>query len=524
LKYITIHGHFYQPPRENAWTGEIEPQPSASPYHDWNDRILHECYLPNAQAEINDETGKVLEIVNNYEYMNFNFGPTLLHWIQQKYPLVYKEIIEADKKNITKHHKHGNAIAMCYNHIIMPLANEHDKITQVKWGVKDFEFHFGRKPESIWLPETACNYKTVDVLINEGIKYIILDVSQAESIRKKGNKKWADVSNGSIDPKMPYRCYSKTNPDKYIDVFFYDGPISRSVAFDDILVSSYNLLNKINLAFSPVLKGDLIVSVATDGETFGHHKKFTEKTLAYFMTKLAPYNKLKVVNFGEYLAKHHPKYEVILKTGDNDEGTSWSCPHGIRRWYDDCGCSSGGGWNQKWRTPLRDSLNRLRDELIEIYEAEGVKYFKDVWNARNEYINIVLSKNDETVREFLYFNASRVLTWEEIDICWKLLEMQKFAMFMFTSCGWFFSEISGIEATQILQYAARAIELAEEISGKSIEENFVSKLELAQSNVPEFKNGKGVWEMLVKKGKPEINPPFIPPLTKGGTEGGLEQV
>lgn len=504
MKYITIHGHFYQPPRENAWTGEIELQPSAAPYHDWNERILHDCYMPNGYAEINDDTGKVLEVVNNYEYLSFNFGPTLLHWIKQKYPEVYIKIIEADYNSVAKHHKHGNAIAMCYNHIIMPLANERDKITQVKWGIKDFEYNFGRKPESIWLPETACNYTTIDVLINEGIKYIILDVSQAESIRKKGNKKWIDVSNGSIDPKMPYRCRSKTNPDKYIDVFFYDGPVSKSVAFDDVLVRSYNLLNKINLALTPVLKGDSIISIATDGETFGHHKKFSEKTLVYFMTKLAPENKLKITNFGEYLAKHNPKYEVILKTGDNDEGTSWSCPHGVKRWYEDCGCGREGTWNQKWRTPLRNSLNWLRDELVLIYEKEGIKYFKDVWNARNDYINIILNKDENTIAEFLYFNALRILTPDEIERCLKLLEMQKFAMFMFTSCGWFFSEISGIEASQILQYAARAIELGEEVSGKSLEAEFVSRLEPAESNVPEYKNGRGVWEMIVKKGKPEI--------------------
>lgn len=502
MKYITIHGHFYQPPRENAWTGEIEIQPSAAPYHDWNDRILHECYLPNTLAEINDETGKVLEVVNNYEYLSFNFGPTLLHWIKQKYPEVYIKIIEADKNSIEKHHKNGNAIAMCYNHIIMPLANERDKITQVKWGIKDFEYHFGRIPESIWLPETACNYATIDVLINEGIKYIILDVSQAESFRKKGNKKWIDVSNGSIDPKMSYRCCSKTNPGKYINVFFYDGPISKSAAFDDVLKSSFNLLNRINPAF-PLFKGDSLVSIATDGETFGHHKKFTEKTLAYFMTKLAPENNLKVVNYSEYLAKHQTKFEVILKTGDNNEGTSWSCPHGVKRWYENCGCGNEPGTNQKWRTPLRNSLNSLRDELIKIFETEGAKYFKDVWNARNDYINILLNNNEEKLKEFLYFNAARILTYEEIDKCLKLLEMQKFALFMFTSCGWFFSDISGIEATQILQYAARAIEIAEEVTGKPIEDDFVSMLEPAESNVPEFKNGRGVWEKLVKKGKPE---------------------
>jgi alpha-amylase/alpha-mannosidase (GH57 family) len=501
LNHICIHGHFYQPPRENPWTDAIDKQPSAAPYHDWNDKILHECYLPNSEAKIKDENGKVLEIINNYEYMNFNFGPTLLNWIKTKYPEVYVRIIEADKRSIEKHHGHGNAIAMCYNHIIMPLANKQDKITQVKWGIKDFEYHFGRTPESIWLPETGVNYATIDVLIDDGIKYIILDVSQALSCRTTGNKKWTDVSDGSINPQYPYRCFSLTNPEKYVDVFFYDGPISKAVAFEEVLVSSHNLLNKIKLAFTPETKGSRLVSLATDGETFGHHKKFADMTLAYFFSVIVRENELKIVNYGEYLAKHHPKHEVIIKTGENDEGTSWSCPHGVKRWYDDCGCANGGGWNQKWRTPLRHALNWLRDELIAIYEEEGSNYFRDVWQARNDYIGFLLKKTEDSAREFFYNNASRTLTINEIDKCYALLEMQKFSMFMFTSCGWFFSEISGLEASQILQYAARAIELAEEITGRSLEKQFVDKLELAESNITKYKNGKGVWNMIVKPGK-----------------------
>lgn len=503
MNYVTIHGHFYQPPRENPWTDVIEKQPSAALYHDWNDRILHECYLPNSAAEIKNEHGTVLKTINNYEYLNFNFGPTLLQWIKEKYPDVYEKIIEADKNSIKKHHGYGNAIAMCYNHIIMPLANERDKITQVKWGIKDFEHHFGRTPESIWLPETAVNYDTIDVLINEGMKYIILDVSQALSYRGIGNKKWIDVSNGSINPQQAYKCYSKRNHDKFINVFFYDGPISRAAAFEDILKNSYNLLNRINLALTPTHRGDRIVSLATDGETFGHHKKFAEMTLAYFFDELAPKNELKIVNFGEYLAKHHPKHEVILRTGENDEGTSWSCPHGVKRWYKDCGCRTGGeeGWNQKWRTPLRDSLIWLRDELINIYETEGSKYFIDVWNARNDYVKLISDNSDKAAEDFYFDNTYRSLTNEGKKTCIKLLEMQKYAMFMFTSCGWFFSEISGIETVQILQYASKAIDLAKEITGSSLEAQFIEKLEPALSNIDKYKNGKGVWEKLVVPAK-----------------------
>ncbi|RPI17416.1 MAG: DUF3536 domain-containing protein [Ignavibacteriae bacterium] len=501
MNYITIHGHFYQPPRENPWTGVIEKQPSAAPYHDWNDRIMHECYLPNSLAEIKDEYGKVLKLINNYEYLNFNFGPTLLHWIQEKYPLVYNKIIEADRNSIVKHNGHGNAIAMCYNHVIMPLANKQDKITQVKWGIKDFEHHFGRAPEAIWLPETAVNYATIDVLIAEGMKYIILDVSQALAARVSGTRKWINVSHGNIDPQHPYRCYSRTNSKKYIDVFFYDGPISKAVAFEDVLNSSLNLLYKINLALSHNNKEDRIIGLATDGETFGHHKKFSEMTLAYFFDALAANHGLKIANFGEFLAAHPPEHDVIIKTGHKDEGTSWSCPHGVRRWYGNCGCGEEDGRHQKWRTPLRNALNWLRDELIQIYETEASKYFNDVWSARNDYINILLDNTEHTAREFFYNNSKKALNLNEIDKCYKLLEMQKYSMFMFTSCGWFFSEISGLEAAQILQYAAKAIELAEDLSGIALENKFVDKLELAISNIHKYKNGKGVWEQLVKPAK-----------------------
>ncbi len=496
---VCIHGHFYQPPRENPWTGEIEKQDSAAPFHDWNEKIYQECYKTNAHAQIIDDKGVVLKEINNYSFLNFNFGPTLLNWIKIKHLQTYKEIIEADKQSIPFHNGHGNAIAMAYNHIIMPLANEQDKITQIKWGLKDFEYHFGRKSENIWLPETACNWDTIEVLINEGIKYIILDVSQAERIRKIGDENWTDVSDGSIDPKMPYRCFSQTKPEKYIDIFFYDGPVSKAVAFDDVLESSVNFLDKIINAVPQDSVENPILSVATDGETFGHHKKFAERTLAFFLAVLAPKNNLKIVNYGEYLEHHQPACEVKIKPGKNGEGTSWSCPHGVERWKSDCGCGSRGGWHQGWRAPMREALNWLRDMLITIYESEGSKYLKDVWNARNDYINLMLDKNEKTVFRFFETNAKRILTNDEIDICYKLFEMQKYSMFMFTSCGWFFSEISGLESVQVLQYASRAIDLASQLTGKSLELEFKKRLQAAESNLKKYKNGRGVYNKLVAR-------------------------
>jgi alpha-amylase/alpha-mannosidase (GH57 family) len=501
---ICIHGHFYQPPRENPWTGEIEKQDSAFPYHDWNERVYTECYKTNASASVLDDEGKILQNVNNYLYLNFNFGPTLLSWIKNKHYDTYKMIVEADRESIPLHNGHGNAIAMAYNHMILPLANRRDKITQVRWGLKDFSFHFRREAESIWLPETACNTQTLEVLIEEKIKYIILDVSQAESIRKIGDKNWTDVSHNNIDPKLTYRCFSESDNNKFIDIIFYDGPISKSIAFESTLASSEELLDKILQAVPQDENGDILISAAADGETFGHHKKFAERTLAYFMTHLAPENELKIVNFSEYLAGHPPEFEVKIKQGKNGEGTSWSCPHGVDRWKDDCGCGRVGGWHQRWRKPLRESLDNLRDKMIQIFEEHGNKYFSDVWKARDEYIELILDNSDENRYKFFNSNAARVLSKEELDKCFTLLEMQKYAMFMFTSCGWFFSEISGIEAVKILEYASRAIQLAENITGVSLENEFLTGLSKAESNVKGYRNGRGVYEKLVKTARRKV--------------------
>jgi alpha-amylase/alpha-mannosidase (GH57 family) len=492
---ICIHGHFYQPPRENPWTGEIEEQSSAKPYHDWNERIYEECYKPNTEADIVDDEEVTVLKVNNYEFLNFNFGPTLLAWIKQKHPGTYEKIIEADRISINEHNGHGNAIAMCYNHIIMPLANLNDKITQVRWGLADFKYHFKRDAEAIWLPETAVNYETLEVLISERVEYIILDSSQAAFCRPLGTGEWIDVNDGSIFTGVPYRCFSELHRDKFIDVFFYDGPVSKSVAFDDVLSSSQNLLKKIFAAENKKTAGDRLVSVATDGETFGHHKRHAERTLAFFLRSLAPQNNFKIVNYGEYLALHSPENEVKLK---EREGTSWSCIHGVKRWKEDCGCGGGGGWHQKWRKPLRDSLDILRDRLTIIYENLGNAFFQDVWKARNEYIELILDSSDEKKEGFFAANSPGVLAEPEKEAALKLLEMQKFSMLMFTSCGWFFSEISGIETVKILEYASRAMELAHELTGIDLEAEFISKLSEAPSNIPKYNSGKGVYEMLVK--------------------------
>ena len=496
-KYLTIHGHFYQPPRENPWIEDIEIQESAHPFHDWNERICCECYNPNSCSKVVNSANKVMQIVNNYSKMSFNFGPTLLSWMEKYAPLSYERIIKADVESRGEHSGHGNAMAQVYNHMIMPLANYRDKVTQTLWGIRDFEYRFGRKPEGIWLAETAIDDETIEVLVDNGIKFTVLSPFQALKFRELNSTQWQDVSWGNIDPARPYRYFCKKNPDKYIDLFFYDGAISKSVAFDELLKDGQKFSNRLQdgISSSRNYKTQL-VNIATDGESYGHHTQFGDMALSYLLRYKAEQDGFKITNYGEFLEKFPPKCEVDIK-----QASSWSCFHGVGRWKEDCGCSTGGhgGWNQKWRKPLREALDFLRDKMIVLFEQEGVKYFnKDVWDVRNAYIDVVLDRSELNVQAFIREHFVNNLSEVEISKAIKLLEIQRQAMLMYTSCGWFFSEISGIETVQIMKYAARAMQLAADFTNEDFETPFVEILDLAQSNIPEFKTGKNVYERFVK--------------------------
>ena len=502
--FVTIHGHFYQPPRENPWTGAVETEESAHPFHDWNERITFECYRPNARARIVDGKGKTLDIHNNYSSISFNFGPTLLSWLEQKYPSVYQKVVEADREGL-KRFGHGNAMAQVYNHIIMPLANERDKETEVLWGMADFERRFHRKPDGIWLPETAVNYPTLQVLVKHGMKYLILSPFQALRIRPFGGKKWTDVSQGRIDSTQPYRCFikdasGKRLTDQFIDIFFYDGMISREVSFSDLLRDGNVFCEQFVKAYQPGKKRTQLIHIATDGETYGHHKKFGDMALAYALEEGFLSRGFEVINYGAFLKRFPPVYEVEIDEGPKGEGSSWSCAHGVGRWKEDCGCSTGGrtGWNQKWRKPLREALDLLRDELSPVFEREGEKIFKDVWEARNGYIEVILDRSPERMKDFFERYGVKGLDQEGRIKGLKLLEMGRHALLMYTSCGWFFADLAGLETVQILEYAARAIELAEELAGQGIEENFIKKLSEAKSNLPEMGDGSQVYQRIVK--------------------------
>lgn len=492
-RYICIHGHFYQPPRENPWLEAVEIQDSAYPYHDWNERITAECYGPNAASRILDEQDRIVRIVNNYSKISFNFGPTILSWLSEKEPEVYEGILAADQMSQALYSGHGSAIAQVYNHMILPLANRRDKETQIVWGIRDFERRFGRFPEGMWLAETAADIESLDLLAAHGIKFTILAPTQARSARRLGGTKWRDVSDGSIDPSTPYRLAFSSG--RSIALFFYDGPISRAVAFEGLLNKGEFFASRLAQAFSEERDWPQLVHIATDGETYGHHHKSGEMALSYAIEHIESTGLAKMTNYGEFLEKHPPFREVRIK-----ENTSWSCVHGIDRWRDDCGCNSGmrPGWHQRWRAPLRESLNWLRDQLAPKFEEKGRELFCDPWRARDKYIDVILRRSPETIDAFLAAECRGPLDDSGRITALKLLEMQRHAMLMFTSCGWFFDELSGIETVQVIQYAGRALQLSENVFGDGLESQFLEKLAQAKSNLTERPDGKVIFEDFVR--------------------------
>jgi hypothetical protein len=515
-RFLCVHCHFYQPPRENPWLEAVEIQDGAYPYHDWNERITAECYGTNSSSRILDKEKRILEIINNYAKISFNVGPTLLSWLEKNAPDTYAAIIEADRLSTEWRSGHGAAIAQAYNHIIMPLANSRDKKTQVIWGIKDFFHRFERHPEGMWLPETAVDLETLDILSSLGIKFTILAPRQARRIRKMGDGHWKDVSGGSVDPSMAYACPLPSGGS--ITLFFYDSPISHAVAFERLLDSGKEFANRLLSGFSDKRKWPQLMHIATDGESYGHHHRFGDMALAYALHHIEAKGLARITNYGEYLELHPPNHEVEIY-----ENTSWSCVHGVERWKSDCGCNSGArpGWNQRWRTPLFEALNWLRDELIQPYEQQASLYFRDPWAARDDYIEVILDRSEDTLKSFFERHGTRPLEQDERVIAMKLLELQRHAMLMYTSCGWFFDDISGIETLQILRYAGRAKQLANDIQGNSpdpkitealyrlgkthegllgnaLKQGFRERLKEAKSNIPGYGDGALIYEKFLK--------------------------
>jgi len=487
---LIIHGHFYQPPRENPRTGEIERQLSAAPYHDWNERIHAECYGPNAFARIGGDTPE--RVVNNYSNISFNFGPTLMYWLERHTPRTYQRILDADAESIRSRGGHGNAIAQAYGHAILPLLNSRDRLTHIVWGLADFRYRFGRRAEAIWLPETACNDEVLELLIEQGMRYVILSPQQARRIRRFDDSNWIDVSSGKVDATQPYRFFHRDGSRRSLVVFFYHGPLARSIAFERALASSSELMER----FIAVAQTGPLVTAATDGETYGHHFKFGDLCLAHALEVEALQSGFQITNYGEYLDHHEPSYEVQIDNGPMDQGTSWSCNHGVGRWSHDCGCQTGGetGWNQSWRQPLREALGFLRSDADDRFEKHGQELFINPWQARNDYINVILDA--ASANDFLNEQCHGALHNEDKVRALTLLEIQNNSLLMFTSCGWFFSDLGGIETVQVLRYAARVIELQTQLGFDVPRTRFLQMLSQAHSNVAEKGSGADIFRRL----------------------------
>lgn len=491
-RYVCVHGHFYQPPRENPWLEQVERQDSAHPYHDWNARITAECYGPNGASRILDHEHRIKAIVNNYSSISFDFGPTLLSWLERHAVPTYQRILQADAESRKRFEGHGSALAQAYNHMIMPLANARDKETQIIWGIEDFKWRFGRAPEGMWLPETACNLETLQLLARHGVFFTVLAPSQAQSVRPIGSEQWQDVSDGNIDPS---RAYVQKLPDGLqMALFFYDGPISQAVAFQRLLADGQTFASRLLSGLSEDRTWPQLAHIATDGESYGHHHEFGDMALAFALDQIEQQHHVELINYGAFLERHPPSHEVQIR-----ENSSWSCVHGVERWRADCGCHSGGHpqWNQAWRQPLREAMDWLRDQLAVRFEQEAAGLLADPWQARNEYIRVILNRSEQSVEGFLELHAAPGLSESVRVRALELLEMQRHAMLMYTSCGWFFDEVSGIESVQVIQYAGRAIQLAGPGTEQELESGFLARLEKARSNLPEKKDGRLIYEQAV---------------------------
>jgi alpha-amylase/alpha-mannosidase (GH57 family) len=512
-RYICVHGHFYQPPRENPWLEAVETEDSAAPYHDWNERITAECYAPNGASRIVNGQNQIIRILNNYSRISFNFGPTLLSWLEENAPRTYRMIRDADRQSMQRYGGHGSALAQVYNHVIMPLTTTRDRVTQIRWGIADFLHRFGRPPEGMWLSDTAVDNETLDLLAQHGILFTILAPHQCARVRERVDTslqpvlprldgttaRWTETPNASVDTNHPYLVPLKDG--RSITVFFYNGPISRAIAFEGMLNNGETFAWRLARGLDTNAPAAQLVHVATDGESYGHHHRHGEMALSYALRFIEEKNLARLTNYGQFLAEFPPLWEAEIV-----EDTSWSCAHGVERWRADCGCNGGHqGWNQRWRAPLRDALDWLRDTVTPLTEDTARGLLKDVWSARDAYISVILAAGtpaaDGAVDQFFAAQAERILSAKERTLVLKLMEMQRHTQLMYTSCGWFFDDISGIETVQIMAYAGRALRLAADIFGLNsalVEWQFVERLRQAKSNTPQWKDGGNIYRLLVK--------------------------
>ncbi|HXR38107.1 MAG TPA: DUF3536 domain-containing protein [Terracidiphilus sp.] len=492
-RFICIHGHFYQPPRENPWLETVETQDTAAPYHDWNERICAECYATNGAARIQNVKNQITRIINNYARISFNFGPTLLSWLKENAPRTYRMILDGERRSRRSYGGHSSAMAQVYNHVIMPLASRRDRITQIRWGIADYEQHYGTRPEGMWLAETAADTESLELMAQHGIRFTLLAPHQCKRVRAlRDGEGWTDTPGSTVDTTRPYLM--RFDSGVSIAVFFYNGPASRAIAFEGLLNSGETFVARLKAGFKDNARPQL-VHVATDGESYGHHHKHGEMALAYALRMLERDRTAKLTNYGRFLEQFPPEYECQIA-----ENSSWSCVHGVERWRSNCGCNGGRPYNQLWRAPLRQALDELRDAITPLTEQEGGKLFSDVWAARDGYIGVLLDRGTEQVERFIRAHANHELSEAERVRALELMEMQRHAQLMYTSCGWFFDDIAGIETVQIIAYAARVLQLAEQIFGEQaagLEPRFLERLAEARSNEASAGDGAQIYKACV---------------------------
>jgi len=472
-RHVIIHGHFYQPPRKNPWTGMLEKQLSASPADNWNERILNECYMPNTKARINEEQN-----ANNYELISYNIGPTLSGWMAENYIDIYRKIISADSVS-------RGAMALPYNHTILPLDSEFIRKIQIAWGVQHFELNYGRRPEGMWLPECAVNYDVVEELIKAGIKYIFLTPGQAEAVKRINGYQWYDVSDGSIDVRRPYRLFSRFG---HLDVFFSHQELAVDISFRKILDNPKAAAEKIEKMFGHKHTENLVLSIVTDGETFGHHHKGGETGLARLIKEELPARGIKVTMPIDYIQDRNFEWEVRIKSV-----SSWSCAHGVDRWRDDCGCGIEEGSNLKWRKPLREAIDWLGSRIADVFREKTADFFNvSVEEAAANFGRPISNPSmlgqfhDRFVKDEFKYSVT-------VN---KVIELMHFTCYMFTSCGWFFGDLKRLEPVQNLSVALRAIELLRELWNIDLEPEFYTRLN-------KHEDVENVWNNMVKSRKKE---------------------
>ncbi len=500
---LVVHGHFYQPPRENPWTDELVREPSAAPFANWNERILAECYRANAFARIHGSSEEVRGVVNNYANISFNVGPTLARWIERVDPITVERMAAGDQAQVRRLGT-GGAMAQVWGHPILPLCSPRDRRTQIAWGIADFVARFGRKPEGMWLPETGADPATLEALIEAGIEYTILAPEQIAQVRAPGGP-WKPVNRDTVDTGRGYRFVHGDGSGRSIALAIFDGPLSRELAFGTATRDSESFLATIKAcADRSGASGSRLVLAASDGELYGHHKKFSDLMLAHALTAGAVKAGMTVTNLGAFFRAEPPTWEAELGKGPLGEGTAWSCAHGLGRWMRDCGCAmrsrDESGWSQAWRGPLRTALDRLRDETAVLFQDIGGELFDDPWAVRDAF-GTVLEASPDVRAKFLVKNGRGALKKgrdQAIDDALSLMELSRASLAMYASCGWFFDDVAGIESSLVIRQAAYVLDIWKRFGPRPPVREFRARLAEAKSNIREAGTGADVFDRVAR--------------------------